>query len=104
MQLPEDKDPTIRYVLARLEADLGPGAFVIQDHWEQDLMAVGIACPHELGRLAFISTFGCAPERYDIELELPPQPGSDFPYSDGGRFWGVEYDALREITTRHLGN
>jgi hypothetical protein len=104
MQTPGEKDLTIRQVLTRLEADLGPRVFVLADHWEQDLMAVGIACPLETGRLVYISTYRSPPGRYDVELELPPEPGSDSLYSNAGRFDSVEYETLREIITTHLAS
>ncbi len=96
------KDETITNVLARLESDLGPGAFAVVDHWPADLMAVGIARRSDPGYLVYVSTLGCEPDCYHVELELPPKPNDDFPYTPAGEFASVDYAALLEIVKRHL--
>ena len=102
MTIPTHKDGTITNVLARLESDLGPGAFVLTDHWPDDLMAVGIAYPSDPGHLVYISTLGCEPDCYHVELELPPKPNDDFPYTSAGEFAPLDYAALLEIVRTHL--
>ena len=102
MTIPTHKDGTITNVLARLESDLGPGAFVLADHWPDDLMAVGIARRSDPGYLVYISTLGCAAGRYHVELELPPKPNDDFPYTPAGEFASVDYAALLETVRTHL--
>lgn len=100
--MPTPKDDTIKNVLARLESDLGPGAFAVVDHWPDDLMAVGIARPSDPGYLVYISTLGCAADCYYVELELPPKPNDDLPYTPAGEFASVDYAALLEIVKRHF--
>ncbi len=102
MEIPTPKDETISQVLARLESDLGPAAFVLADHWPDDLVAVGIACPSDPRCLIHIGTIRCASGRYHVELELPPQPNEDFPYTPAGSFDSVDYATLLKIVTEHL--
>lgn len=96
------KDPSILEVLDRLRSRLGEEAFVIADRWEADLFAVGIAAPHDLGVLVYISTYGYLPERFGYELELPPEPGDDFPYRVAGRGAKVSFEELACVVANHL--
>ena len=97
-----DKDPAILDVLERLRARLGSDAFIIVDHWESDLCAVGIANPHNLGVLVYISSYGEPPERFGYELESPPPVGSESLYEVVGRGFGVSSDELAIIAAEHL--
>ena len=99
---PLDKDPAIIELLARLRERLGPDAFVFADHWEPDLCAVGIASPRNTGVLVYLSTFNQLPGRYDVELELPPEPGQDLIYREAGKHRDVDFEALAEVVGRHL--
>jgi hypothetical protein len=99
-----DKDPAILRVLDRLWSRLGPGTFVVTDHWEADLCAVGIASPYNHGVLAYISTHGEPPERFYVELELPPRPGGDFPYQAAGRFQALDFEQLASVIGKHLAD
>jgi hypothetical protein len=97
-----EKDPAINELLDCLHDRLGPDAFVLVDHWESDPCAVGIASPRDHGVLAYVSTFGQPPGRYDVEMELPPALGQDFPYRDAGRHADVDFETLTELIRRHL--
>ena len=65
-------------------------------------MAVGIARPSDPRYLVYITTLGCATDHYHVELELPPSPNDDFPYTPAGSFDSVDYAALLKIVTEHL--
>jgi hypothetical protein len=78
---------------ARRGPRLGP-AFVLADHWIDDIMAVGIGCPSDPRYLVYIGTIGCASGHYHVELELPPLENADFPYTTAGSFDSVDYAAL----------
>jgi hypothetical protein len=97
-----DKDPAILVVLDRLRSRLGPSAFVLADHWESDLCAVGIASPRNPGVLVYISCHREQPERFGYELELPPPPGDDFPYQVAGTGSGVSFEELAAVVADHL--
>jgi hypothetical protein len=97
-----EKDPIILDVLEQLRTQLGTDAFVLADHWQTDLRAVGIASPHNLGVLIYISCCGEPPERFGYELELPPIPGSELEYRVAGRGFGVSFADLVTVTATHF--
>jgi hypothetical protein len=97
-----DKNPAILAVLSQLRSRLGPNAFVLADHWESDLCAVGIASPHNPGVLIYISCYGEPPESFRYELELPPPNGDDFPYQAAGTGTALSFEALAEVVAGHL--
>ena len=43
-----------------------------------------------------------ATDDYYVELELPPKPNADFPYTPAGSFDAVDYATLLGIVERHL--
>lgn len=95
------KDKSIQELLARLPMD--ERGWVIEDHWDADLMAVGIAHPIDVRRLVYVSTFGNENGRYDYECEVPtgPEP-TDFTTSERGK--AVDYWALLDAIERHLAH
>ncbi len=97
-----DKDPSIVAVLDRLRARLGPGAFVLADHWEPDLFAVGIASPRDLGVLVYIPTYREPAGKFGYELALPPLLGDASPYRVAGRADGVSFEELASVIAGHL--
>jgi hypothetical protein len=97
-----DKDPAILAFLDRLWSRLGPGAFVLADHWEPDLCAVGIASPRDPGVLVYISCYGEPPGRYSYELELPPPPGDGLWYQVAGTGSGLSFEELAGVVAGHL--
>ena len=103
-----DKDPVIIKVLEQLRSRLGPAAFVLADHWESDLCAVGIASPHNREVLVYLSCYGEPSDCFGYELELP-RPQIDFvsnpdvvPYLVAGRGTGVRFEELVGIVAAHL--
>ena len=96
------KDASITEAVAELPLRLGTDAFVIHDHWEADLCATGLASPRDPNRLVYISTFGKAPGRYDLSLELPPTPGAELPYSPAGEAVDVDIAELARMVRTHL--
>jgi len=97
-----DKDPAILELLRRLRSQLGPSAFVLADHWEQDLCAVGIASPLNPRVLVYISTYAERPGLYNYELELPPHPGDESLYQVKGRAFDVSFEELAVVVAEHL--
>src|SRR4051794_6149891 len=97
-----EKDGRIIALLERLRQRIGSDTFEVVDHWESDLCAVGIASPRNHGVLAYLSIFGCPLDRYDVDLELPPEPNSDFPYRDGGRFRNLDFETLARTVKAHF--
>ena len=97
-----DKDPTIVAALDRLWWWLGLDAFVLADHWESDLCAIGIASPRDAGVLVYISCHGEPPGLFTYELELPLPPGNDFPYQVAGTGSGLPLEELAVVVAEHL--
>jgi hypothetical protein len=95
-----EKHGAVLQLLANLEQRLGCGAFQVADHWESDLDAVGIADPRNRERLAYIAVYG--PDDFYVELELPPPPDSEFPYSLAGEFRCTTFDEVAQIVAKHL--
>lgn len=96
-----EKDATIHAALEQLWARLGSDAFVVTDHWDSDLCAIGISSPRNRGVLVFISCYGNQPGRYGYELELPAQT-DDFPYQVAGRASDVSFEELARVVAHHL--
>ncbi len=58
-----NKDKSINSLINRL--NLKEHNWVVIDHWESDECAIGIANPHSLRILVYISTFGKDSQKYD---------------------------------------
>ena len=94
-----DKDPVIVRTLDRLWTRLGPDAFDVVDHWEDDPIAVGIASPRNHGMLAYLAAYD---DGFHVELETPPVPGDDFPYQVAGRHSDLNFEQLVDVVRKHL--
>ena len=97
------KDGGVATTLIELERYLGQSAFLIVDHWEGDLSAVGIAHPNDEHRLAYIAV-NEVDATYFLELETAPATGSELPYAVTGTFPSVTFDELAVLIARHLKN
>lgn len=95
-----NKDDQILYLLERLRRTLGANAFQVVDHWPADRTAIGIASLENQQVLAYLRPNG---ERYDIELELPPDASDEYPHQPAGSFEQVSFEELLEIVADHLG-
>jgi hypothetical protein len=95
-----EKHEAVLGLLARLEKRLGRGSFQIVDHWDSDLDAIGVAHPRNLELLAYIAAYG--PEDFYVELELPPKPGSELPYSVAEQFRSLGFDEVAHLVANHL--
>ena len=97
------KDSSITLAVDQLRARFGADAFVIRDHWEADLFAIGIETPHEPGRLVYIATTEARPDRFDVSLELPPKGADELPYTSAGDWANVEWQEVVTLVGEHLG-
>ena len=97
-----DKNPAILAALDHLQSRLGPDGFVLADHWEQDMCAVGISSPRNSSVLIYISCYGEVPDRFWYELELPSPPGDEFPYQVAGSGTASSLGELTDIVAGHL--
>jgi hypothetical protein len=78
------KVESITRMLRELQAELGENAFVVEDHWDSDRCAIGIARPDDHGVLVYVSTYKCNSNEYRVSLELPPDNGNEVLYVPAG--------------------
>jgi hypothetical protein len=95
------KDAEIRAVLSWLGDRLGP-TFVVVDHWDGDLCAIGVAATHDPKQLVYISSWNRPGGRYFVELETAPAPGSEMQYASVSKFDNVDREELARIVAQHL--
>jgi hypothetical protein len=95
------KDRSILELLSWLRGQLGD-RFVVADHWEPDLFAIGISGTEKPTALAYISTYGRPEGHYflDVETVHASQPGS--PGEVIERHESISRDELLSIVTRHF--
>lgn len=93
------KDQGIVDLLAKL--CLTERGWEIVDHWEADLITIGVATKREPRRLVYISTLECDPGRYYYECEVPNGPDvCDYMVMARGN--GVDYPVLIKVIEFHL--
>jgi len=97
-----NKDPSVLEALAELRRRFGDDAFDVVDHWDADLMAIGVATRTEHGQLVYFSTATDHSGRFYVELEEPPVSGDDFPYKSTGVFDDVDFNELATLVAQHL--
>lgn len=98
------KDKSILDLLAQLEKRLGAKNFIVNDKWETDLCAIGIAHPKNPSVLVYICTYQKPSEKYFVSLELPPKEGSDQPYEPAGDVQTSDFEELIAIIQKHFKN
>jgi hypothetical protein len=96
------KDGAILDAVEHLRMCLGPDEFQIMDHWEADLIAIGIASPSDLQRLVYFCLESGGERRFYVSLETAPTKGSELPYMDCGEFNNVDLETLTKIVAEHL--
>jgi len=97
-----NKDQTITDFLAMLGERFGKDSFDIVDHWDGDLLAVGIARRDNHKVLAYVSTCGLPDGGYYIELEMPPKIDDDLPFQCVGRQEGIDFEKAATLIAEHL--
>jgi hypothetical protein len=94
-----DKDQTILdLVAALLRAE---NAWIVVDHWDADLCAIGIARADRPRQLVYISTFGRSQGRYDYQCEVPSGPSEDA-YVTTAAGKDVDFETLLRAIRKHL--
>jgi hypothetical protein len=59
----------------------------------------GLPSPRDHGVLVYLAV---SDGRYNVELELPPVPGDDFPYQVAGQHSGLDFERLACVVGQHL--
>ena len=93
------KDTSIDQLVAALP--MRERGWVVVDHWDADLFAIGVARKDDERRLVYVSTFKRAPGRYDYQCETPSGPdATEFDTTETGDDVGI--DELVRAMMRHL--
>lgn len=95
----EHKSQQIRSLIKRLTVDLEEQRFIINDHWDGDLLAIGISHPVERDLLVYIKISEDDSD-YFVALEFP---SSIAIYEPAGEFHNIEYAELVKVIRHHLG-
>ena len=93
-----DKDEKIKTVVNHLARRFGEEAFKIQDHWDADLVAIGLV-DREEKYLVYISAY--ADDGYFVALENLI-PLGDFPYEPAGDFDNMDLEEVEKVFAQHL--
>lgn len=93
------KDASIEALVDRL--GLPTRGWIVVDHWQGDLFAIGIASAREPARLVYVSAFGKRSGLFDYQCELPPA-NSDEAYRVAREDTDVGFDDLLDIMVSHL--
>ncbi|MBX7220192.1 MAG: hypothetical protein K1Y36_09625 [Blastocatellia bacterium] len=67
-----NKDESVQDVVQRLTMKLGADFFQVQDYWDADLWAIGLAAPNNSQVLAYISTGGHVGGLFSFPLSCHP--------------------------------
>ncbi len=95
------KHKSILQLLDRLNLD--ERGWAINDHWEADMVAIGIATAENPNHLVYIGTFGLPEGLYNYDCETPTGPDpTDYAEIDSGE--EVGFDELLAAMERHLSN
>lgn len=89
------KDERLVAVVRRLREDLGRDAFVVVDHWDADLLAIGLARPEDPAVLVYVAV---ARDGLFFECEVPAGES----YKVTARQEGASYEDLRRAVAAHL--
>ena len=93
------KNKSILELLDRLK--IAAHDWVIADHWDSDLCAIGIATKAELRQLVYVSTYGKARGRYYFECEAPLTDSAEESVVTESAD-DVGWDELLGVLVRHL--
>jgi hypothetical protein len=98
-----EKAPELIEAVSAIRRRIGD-TMVVVDHWESDLMAVGIAREGSEQRLAYISVRPSPNgSRYYVALENPPRLGSATPDENAGERGDLSLAEAAEVIAGHLG-
>jgi hypothetical protein len=97
-----EKDARLLAAVADLLDRFGDAVELV-DHWDADLLAIGISRRGERTRLVYVSMLPDQEARFGVALEISPRVGADLPYEDGGWHRGLTLSEVTGVATAHLG-
>jgi hypothetical protein len=95
-------DPGLLAALVDLGRCWGNFGLDIVDHWEANAHGVGLAQPTDHSTLIYIDNFDQPSGFYYVELEAPPEPGSEQMYKSVGIYESVSFEELKSLVAGHL--
>ena len=95
-----EKDRSILDLLSGLSLDRS--GWIVVDHWEADLCAIGPTRPSAPGRIVYVSTYNKPDGRYDYECEEAAGPAPEN-HATGDAGQNVDLPTLIAVLQRHLG-
>ena len=93
------KDQAIVELIATLP--MAANDWIVIDHWDADLCAIGIARADRPRQLVYISTFDSFSGRYYYECEIPNGP-CECDYITTASEEDVDFETLLDAITKHL--
>lgn len=96
-----EKHSSIHRLLLGLDRELGHDIYVIEDDWEGDLCAIGIANPRDLRLVVYVSTYELPDGRFYFECETRSAPGSD-KYEVTNKEENVSFEELLSAIRSHF--
>jgi len=93
------KDGSVWRFVGDVAQRLNAREFQIVDHWDGDLLAIGIADTADEDRLVYVSTFRQPPDRYWYECE---EPQGEDEYAVPERMDAASLDQVVDAIRRHL--
>jgi len=95
-----EKDRSILDLLSRLSPERND--WIVVDHWEADLCAIGLTSPSAPDRLVYVSTHNKSDGRYDYECE-EGRGSTPENHATGDAGQNVDLPTLIAVLQRHLG-
>lgn len=92
------KDASIWQLVGALAGRLDADQFQLIDHWDADLVAIGIARADDPARLVYVSTWQQPPGHYAFECE---EAHPEHEHAVGERADTVTFDQLVDALRRH---
>jgi hypothetical protein len=96
------KDERLMVAIANLRSRFGDAIDVV-DHWHTNPLAVGTWQRGKPEPSVYVTAVPDHDGRFDLALELPPQPRSELPYEDGGWCRGLGLAEMVDAVALHLG-
>lgn len=96
------KDKSINEFIKRLQQEIGNKNWVIADHWDSDLFAIGIAQEKDPRLLVYVSTYGRSLYRYDYECEIPDDEAA-IGYRSVSKGENVDFKEVVSVLKKHIG-
>lgn len=103
MTSPRNKDRRLVQLIGAFTEAFGAEAFVLVDHWDTDLSAIGLGRREARSHLVYVSVWRTATNRLSIGFETGSSSGSLLPYAEPALVREVTFEHAVELAAGHLG-